>query len=53
MLVKDCSADSVFQDRVEHILVKDLTTVESNDVMVELRNMNVGRFFLGAQPVEG
>lgn len=52
-LVRDGLADSVFQGKAKHILVEDLTTAKSDDVMVEHRNMNVGHFFSNAQPARG
>ena len=51
--VRDGSADTVFQGRAEHLPVENSTTVDSNNVMVEWRNMNVGRFFPRAQPTSG
>ena len=46
-LIRDGSADTVFQGRAEHLPVENLTTADPDNIMVEQRNMNDGRFFLG------
>ena len=47
-LVRDGSVDTVFQGRAEHLPVENLTTADPDNIMVEQRNMNDGRFFQGA-----